>query len=122
MPAAEATSYETELKRAIAQADSQFVSPSTEQAYRQLAEELRKVGAIPIFLVTPLTAQIKLGFRPESGMADMVMSFNDAKAYPQFYRSKMRVDGGHLNSAAAEEFTRLVAEKLSQLVREDRIQ
>lgn len=122
MPAAEATSYETELKRAIAQADSQFVSPSTEQAYRQLAEELRKVGATPIFLVTPLTAQIKLGFRPESGMAGMVMSFNDAKAYPQFYRSKMRVDGGHLNGAAAEEFTRLVAEKLLQLVREDRIQ
>jgi hypothetical protein len=51
-----------------------------------------------------------------------VMSFNDARAYPQLYRKEMRLDGSHLNSVAAEEFTRLVAENFLRLRRENRIQ
>jgi hypothetical protein len=121
MPAAEAAMYETELKYAVDNSGSRFVSASTEQAYRQVAEEVRRAGAIPIFLITPLTIQIKLGFRPESGIADNVMSFNDARAYPQLYRKEMRLDGGHLNSVAAEEFTRLVAENFLRLRRENQI-
>lgn len=122
MPAAEAAVYETELENAVANSRSRFVSASTEQSYRQVAEEVRRAGAIPIFLITPLTMQIKLGFRPESGIAGNVMSFNDARAYPQFYRTEMRLDGNHLNSVAAEEFTRLIAENFSRLRRENRIQ
>src|SRR5438045_1231493 len=79
-------------------------------------------SATPIFLVTPLTMQIKLGFRPESGIAGTIMWFNDAKAYPQLYRNETRSDSGHLNSVAAKEFTRIVAESFSQLRRENRIQ
>ena len=89
---------------------------------KQLAEEVRKAGATPIFLVTPIMAQIKLGFRPESGIASTVMSFNDAKAYPQLYRNETRSDSGHLNNVAAKEFTRIVAEDFLQLRRENRIQ
>jgi hypothetical protein len=122
MPAAEAMEYEAALKDAVANPGSRFVSASTEHAYRQVAEEVRRAGAIPIFLVTPLTMQIKLGFRPESGIANNVMSFNDAKAYPQLYRKEMRLDGSHLNSVAAEEFTKLIAESFSRLRRENRIQ
>lgn len=114
--------YENELKQAATHAGPRFVSPATEQACRQLAEEVRKTGAIPIFLVPPLTMQIELGFRPESGIAGTVMSFNNATAYPQLYRSEMRSDSGHLNPVAAEEFTRLVAESFSQLRRENKIQ
>jgi hypothetical protein len=122
MPAAEANIYQTELERAIAQADAQFISAATERAYGQLAEEVRKAGATPIFLVTPIMAQIKLGFRPGSGIKGTVISFNDAKAYPQLYRKEMRVDGGHINGTAAEEFTKLVAQDFLQLVQENRIQ
>lgn len=122
MPAAEATVYETTLKRAVAQAESRFMSASTEEAYRQWGEEVRKLGATPIFLVTPTLAQIKLGFRPESGIAGTVMLFNDAKAYPQLYGKEMRFDADHLNGAAVEEFTKLVAQNFSQLVHENRIQ
>ena len=122
MPAAEVLVYETELKNAVAESGSRFVSASTERAYQQVAEEVRRAGAIPIFLITPLTIQIKLGFRPESGIAGNVMSFNDARAYPQLYRKEMRLDGSHLNSVAAEEFTRLIAENFSRLRRENRIQ
>lgn len=49
------------------------------------------------------------------------MSFNNARAYPQLYRSEMRIDSGHLNAVAAEEFTRLVAENFLQLRRENKI-
>jgi hypothetical protein len=69
-----------------------------------------------------VTVQIELGFRPESGIAGTVMSFNNARAYPQLYRSDLRSDSGHLTPAAAEEFTRLVAESFSQLRRENKIQ
>jgi hypothetical protein len=122
MPAAEAAVYETELENAVTHSGSRFVSASTEHAYRQVAEEVRRAGAIPIFLITPLTMQIKLGFRPESGIAGNVLLFNDARAYPQLYRKEMRIDGSHLNSVAAEEFTRLIAENFSRLRRENRIQ
>jgi hypothetical protein len=122
MSAEETLTYETGLKDAVANAESRFVSPATEQAYRQWAEEVRKIGATPVFLVTPKTTQIKLGFRPESGIAETVMLFNDAAAYPQLYRNEMRVDADHLNGMAAEEFTELVARKFSQLIQEKRIQ
>ena len=122
MSAAEAVAYEAGLERAVAQAESRFVSASTEQAYRQWADEVRKIGATPIFLVTPTTAQTKLGFRPESGIAGAVMLFNDAKGYPQLYRNEMRFDADHLNGTGAEEFTRLIADNLSRLINDGRIQ
>jgi hypothetical protein len=66
--------------------------------------------------------QIKLGFRPEAGIASPVMLFNNATVYPQLYRKEVRIDRSHLNNVAAEEFTRLVAENFLQLRRENRIQ
>jgi hypothetical protein len=117
---AEAPVYKVGLERAVAQAESRFVSATTEQAYRQWADDVRKVGATPIFLVTPTTRQIKLGFRPEAGIGGAIMLFNDAGAYPQLYRNEVRFDADHLNGTGAEEFTRLVARNLSQLIEENR--
>lgn len=122
MSAEETAAYETGLAEAIATAEPRFVSATTERAYRQWAEAVRKMGATPVFLVTPKTTQIKLGFRPESGIAETVMLFNDASAYPQLYRNEMRVDADHLNGVGAEEFTELVARKFSQLIREKQVQ
>lgn len=122
MSAEETVAYETGLKNAVANAESRFVSPATEQAYRQWIEDVRRIGATPVFLVTPKATQVKLGFRPESGIAETVMLFNDAGVYPQLYRNEMRVDADHLNGVAAEEFTELVARKFSQLLQEKQIQ
>ena len=121
MPPDEATAYEAELQNAINNAGSKYVSAATEVAYRELANEVRKAGATPIFIVTPLTMQIELKFRPGSGIEGPILGFNDAGAYPQLYRKEMRIDSSHLNGAAAEEFTRLLAEHFSQLRREKRI-
>jgi hypothetical protein len=122
LSAAEAAVYETSLERAVAQTESRFVSVATEQACRQWADEVRTIGATPIFLITPTLGQTKLGFRPESGIGGAIMPFNDAGAYPQLYRNEVRFDADHLNGTGAEEFTRLVARHLSQLVEENRIQ
>ena len=122
MPPEEATAYEAELQNAVNAAGARHVSPATEVAYRQLADEVRKAGATPIFIVAPVMMQIELSFRPESGLASRIMAFNDAGAYPQLYRREMRIDSGHLNGVAAEELTRLVAENFSQLRRENRIE
>jgi hypothetical protein len=121
MSAEEIIAYETGLKDAVASVEFRFVSPATEQAYRQWAEEVRKIGATPVFLVPPKATQVKLGFPPESGIAENVLLFNDAVAYPQFYRHEMRVDADHLNRVGAEEFTELVARKFSQLLQEQQI-
>jgi len=122
MSEAEAVAYEAGLERAVAQAEFTPVTPSTEQAYRQWADEVRKAGATPIFLVTPTTAQTKLGFRPESGIGGAIMPFNDVKGYPQLYRNEIRFDADHLNGTGAEEFTRLIADNLSRLIKDGRIQ
>jgi len=122
MSEAEAVAYEAGLERAVVQAESRQVSSATEQAYRQWADAVRKTGATPIFLVTPTTVQTKLEFRSESGLAGAVMPFNDTKGYPQLYRNEIRVDADHLNGTGAEEFTRLIADNLSRLINEGRIQ
>jgi len=122
MSEAEAVAYEAGLKRAVVQAELRRVSPSTERAYRQWADDVRKAGATPIFLITPTRAQTKFEFRPESGVAGAVMPFNDAKGYPQLYRNEIRVDADHLNETGAEEFTRLIADTLSRLINDGRIQ
>jgi hypothetical protein len=113
----EAAAYEAGLETAVSRTESRFVSAATEQAYREWADQIRKIGATPIFLITPTTAQTKLRFRAETGIGT-VLSFNDTKRYPQLYRSEMRFDADHLNREGAEEFTRLVALDLSQLIHE----
>jgi len=121
MSAEETASYERALALAISQAGSKLVSPYTEKACLQCSKEIRSFGAAPVFLVTPTTMQFKLGFVGNSGSPGPVISFNDARLYPNFYRKSVRVDQGHVNTAGAEEFTQLLAEKFAQLVREHRI-
>jgi hypothetical protein len=115
-----APTNEADLRR-TAESDVRFVSARATSAYRQLAEEVRRSGAVPIFLVTPNVVQTRLGFPPESGVPGTVMSFNNAKEYPQLYRNEVRWDSDHLNAAGSEEFTKLLAEDFLQRVRQNQI-
>jgi hypothetical protein len=120
MTATEATEDQADLQRA-GETEVRFVSAFTASAYRQLADDVRRSGAVPIFLVTPNVVQTRLGFRPESGVGATVMSFNNARDYPALYRKEMRVDPDHLNAAGAEYFTKLLAEDFSRRVEQNRI-
>jgi hypothetical protein len=101
--------------------ETRFVSAVTASAYRELINDVRRAGAVPIFLVTPNAGQTRLAFPPKSGVAATVMSFNNAKKYPQLYRKEMRFDSDHLNGSGSENFTRLLAEEFLHRVDQNQI-
>jgi hypothetical protein len=106
--------YQSALSKAMTNTEPKYVSPYTEKACRQCAQRIRSVSAAPIFLVTPMTVQSKLTFRGNPDPPGIVMSFNDARAYPNLYRTDVRLDQGHMSKTGAEEFTRLVATNFAQ--------
>jgi hypothetical protein len=111
-----AAAYEPGLAAAMAQSGTRPLSPYAVEAYRQCAQEVRNVGAAPIFLITPSTTEINVAAE-STGLAGVVMAFNNPRAYPSLFRSSVRRDGQHLTKPGAEEFTRIVAANFVELAR-----
>lgn len=111
----EAAEYERGLAAAMAQTDRRPLSPYAVEAYRQCAQEVRKIGAMPIFLIPPSTTQLNLA-TDNIGLTNLVMAFNNPRTYPSLYRSSAHRDGLHLTKSGAEEFTRIVAANFVDLV------
>jgi hypothetical protein len=116
MSPSQAAAYERALANAMAQTDSRPLSSYAALAYRQCAQEVRSMGAAPIFLITPSTTEINLAAEG-TGLTGVVMAFNNPRAYPNLFRSSVRRDGQHLTKVGAEEFTRIVATNFVELVR-----
>jgi len=116
MSSSQAAAYERALAAAIAQAGTHPLSPYAVEAYRQCAQEVRNIGAMPIFLIPPSTTQINIATE-STGSSGVVMAFNDPRAYPSLYRSSERRDGQHLTKSGADEFTRIVAANFVSLAR-----
>ncbi len=116
MSPGQAAAYERGLAAAMAQAGTRRLSPYTVEAYRQCAQEVRNIGAAPIFLITPSTTQINIATE-SVGVPGVVMAFNNPRDYPSLYRSSVRRDGQHLTKSGAEEFTRIVAANFVKLAR-----
>ena len=108
--------YERGLAAAMSQTDTHSLSPYALQAYRQCEEDVRKIGATPIFLITPSTTELNVATE-NNGLTSLVMAFNDPRIYPNLYRSDVRRDGQHLTKSGAQEFTRIVAANFVQLAR-----
>lgn len=108
--------YERGLAAAMAQTDTHPLSLYAVEAYRQCAQEVRKIGATPIFLITPNTTQINVASE-SNGLTGVVMAFNNPRTYPSLYRSSVRRDGQHLTKSGAEEFTHIVAANFVELAR-----
>ena len=116
MSADQAAAYERGLAAAMAQSGTRPLSPYAVEAYRQCAQEVRNIGATPIFLITPSTTQINI-VTESTGSPGVVMAFNNPRTYPGLYRSSVRRDGQHLTKSGAEEFTRTVAANFVELAR-----
>jgi len=116
MSPSQAAAYERALGAAMVQTGSTPLSPYAMEAYRQCAQEVRKIGAAAIFLITPSTTEINVAAKG-TGLTGVVMAFNDPRAYPNLFSSSVRRDGQHLTKAGAEEFTRIVATNFVELVR-----
>ena len=117
MSPSQAAAYERGLAAAMAQSDRRPISPYAVEAYRQCAQEVRGIGAAPIFLITPSTTQLNIACSESAGPPGVVMAFNNPRAYPSLYRSSARRDGQHLTKSGAEEFTRIVAANFVELAR-----
>jgi hypothetical protein len=116
MSPSQAAAYERGLAAAVAQAGTRPLSPYAVEAYRQCAQEVRNIGAVPIFLITPSTTQINISSE-STGAPGVVMAFNNPRTYPSLYRSSVRRDGQHLTKSGAEEFTRIVAANFVEFAR-----
>ncbi|HZR06481.1 MAG TPA: hypothetical protein VFA61_11705 [Candidatus Udaeobacter sp.] len=116
MSPGQAAAYERALAAAMAQTGTRPLSPYTVEAYRQCAQEVRNIGAAPIFLITPSVTQINVT-DGGAGTPGVVMAFNNPRTYPGLYRSSVRRDGQHLTTSGAEEFTSLVAANFVELAR-----
>jgi len=115
-----AAAYERGLAAAMAQAGTRALSPYAVEGYRQCAQEVRNIGATPIFLITPSTTQINVATE-STGAPGVVMAFNNPRAYPNLYRSSVRRDEQHLTKSGSEEFTRIVAANFVELARAGQI-
>ena len=110
------TAYERGLAAAMAQTGTHPLSPYAVEAYRQCAQEVRSIGATPIFLITPSMTQIDIATE-STALPGVLMAFNNPRTYPNLYRNNVRRDGQHLTKSGAEEFTRIVAANFVELAR-----
>ena len=108
--------YERGFAAAMAQTDTHPLSPYAVEAYRQCEQEVRKIGATPIFLITPSTTELNVATE-NTGLTSAMMAFNNPRTYPGLYRSEVRRDGQHLTESGAEEFTRILAANFVELAR-----
>jgi hypothetical protein len=104
-----AENFRRKLAQEVADSKPEFIDPYAESAYRDCAEKIRHLGAAPIFVIAPSIFQSPMLFR--DGPPAPLLVFNDCKAYPQLYDTKVRVDQQHLTQEGAVEFTRLLALK-----------
>jgi hypothetical protein len=116
MSPSQAAAYERGLAAAMAEAGTRPLSPYAMEAYRQCAQEVRNIGAVPIFLITPSTTEINVAAETTE-LTGVVMAFNNPQAYPNLFRSSARRDGQHLTKSGADEFTRILATNFVGLAR-----
>jgi hypothetical protein len=116
MSPTQAAAYEHALAAAMAKTDTRPLSPYAVEGYRQCAQEVRNIGAAPIFLITPSTTQINLTAE-STGLTGVVMAFNNPRVYPNLYRASARRDGQHLTKSGAEQFTQILAANFVELAR-----
>lgn len=109
--------YEKALATANGTRTSQPLDRATEDVCRRCAQEIRRHGAIPIFIVTPILDQSRLTFSDPATAPAAILSFNDSGLYPELYRGVARIDLNHLNELGSADFTRRLAEEFASALR-----
>jgi hypothetical protein len=101
-------SYERELAREEAMnAGNVALDRYADRAYRHYAREIRRLGARPVFVVTPTFLQSPSQF--SSAPPGLVLAYNSPSLYPDLYSPSLRVDPYHLNSTGAIKLSTLIA-------------
>ena len=108
MSAENAAGFQQRLKQELAEARPKPIDPYADETYREYAQKIREMGAVPVFVVTPVIFQSPVQFQKPAPPARL-LAFNNCKTYPMLFDPKVRVDDAHLTREGAEEFTRLLA-------------
>ena len=77
-------------------------------ACNEIAEEVQRTGAEPIFILAPTTGTGENRFRLPDGIT--VFDFNDPAQYPILFDADLRYDEWHLNEKGAIAYTHLIAQ------------
>ncbi|MEO7723445.1 MAG: hypothetical protein ABIU29_01965 [Chthoniobacterales bacterium] len=116
-----AAGYETALSASTAVGRPKTVDRYTEDICRRCAETIRRHGAIPVFLVTPVIDQSNLIFADSAIAPGTILSFNNASRYPELYRAAVRIDYSHMNESGSAEFTRQLGREFTAALRKGTI-
>ena len=83
--------------------------PVFRAALSDLIEEIRSVGAEPVFVIAPTLSHAENFTEIPGGVT--VFALNDPARFPELFNPDKRNDSGHLNEKGAVDFTRILAEK-----------
>jgi hypothetical protein len=108
--------FQHALALELGRARPRAIDRYTESAYQDAANRIRARGGTLIFVNTPVIFQSALQFRG-TRPPGLLLSFNDARAYPALYDPSVRIDDGHLTREGAEEFTRVLAQEFVRQAR-----
>jgi hypothetical protein len=112
-----ALDFQQRLAQRVAEARISPIDPYADEAYRDYAQQIREIGAVPVFVVTPVIFQSPVTFR-KSPPPGQLLSFNNSTTYPMLFDPKVRIDDAHLTKEGAEEFTRLLAREFVRQLRQ----
>jgi len=117
LPADKVAAYERDLHVSDPARDKLQLDWATEDLCRRCAEVVRRKGAVPIFIVTPIVAQRQFVCDKSESSPGQLLSFNNFRSYPELYRPEVRVDGSHLTARGSEVFSFLLAQKFAASLR-----
>jgi hypothetical protein len=83
--------------------------PFSQVALERMLTAITKAGARPVLIVPPTMAGRNFYPSPERERELAVLDFSDVRQYPDLFAPEHRMDLGHLNTAGAEIFTRILA-------------
>lgn len=92
--------------------------PSALPFYRRIEELGRSMGArVVFFTIRRGAGESDAPAFARQGEIDTLIRFDDPDRFPELYDVDMTVDGGHLNAAGAEAFTRYLADAFVEVAR-----
>lgn len=89
--------------------------PGLAAAMKKLAREVEQAGAKPVFCVPPTVRPNEHFEAPSSSLLAPGFAFDDPARLPRLYLPELHYDPGHLNAQGADEFTRLLADRLAAM-------
>jgi hypothetical protein len=92
----------------------QTLDPVPQEYLETMVARVRAHGAEPILFIPPTVSGFV--FRPRREVAPLI-DFSDPEQWPALFDPANRADPGHLNTAGAEIFTRLLAERFFSLTK-----